>query len=174
MKNKELSPLEALEKIGNAKTKDTSFGTEIKTNLPNEYRVIESTLKQQEQQITDLQKLNCKLLELKENALNDNHFYKHIISRLCGFMGLDIKPFEDLIKTENEMINYICENECFRVDVATNKNKLKVLEIIKEKPIVALVDYKYTYEEWLELVDEREKDLFRNKKEYDLLKEVLL
>lgn len=51
---------------------------------------------------------------------------------------------------------------------------LKALEIIKEKPVVALVDYKYTYQEWLELVDEREKDLFRNQEEYDLLKGVLL
>ena len=54
------------------------------------------------------------------------------------------------------------------------EKSLKALEIIKEKPVVALVDYKYTYEEWLELVDEREKDLFRNKQEYDLLKEMLL
>lgn len=55
-----------------------------------------------------------------------------------------------------------------------NSIKLKALEIIKEKPVVALVDYKHTYEEWLELVDEREKDLFKNKEEYNLLKEVLL
>ena len=59
-------------------------------------------------------------------------------------------------------------------DVNNVAKRLKALEIIKEKPVVALVDYKYTYEEWLELVDEREKDLFRNKEEYDLLKEVLL
>ena len=42
---KELTPLQALEKIGNAETKDTSFGTEIKTNLSNEYRIIEKSLK---------------------------------------------------------------------------------------------------------------------------------
>lgn len=42
---KELTPLQALEKIGNAETKDTSFGTEIKTNLSNEYRIIENSLK---------------------------------------------------------------------------------------------------------------------------------
>ena len=58
----------------------------------------------------------------------------------------------------------------YKIDIA---NKLKALEIIKTKPIVALVDYKYTYEEWLEAVEEREKDLFDNKKEYVLLKEVL-
>lgn len=52
--------------------------------------------------------------------------------------------------------------------------KLKALKIIKENPILALVDYKYTYEEWLELVDERAKDAFKNKEEYNLLKEVLL
>lgn len=53
------------------------------------------------------------------------------------------------------------------------EKQLKALKIIKEKPMVALVDYKYTYEEWLELIDERNQDLFRNKEEYDLLKEVL-
>lgn len=96
--------------------------------------------------------------------LNDNHFYHHIIDKICKFLSIDISSHRDLIETENEILNTILENE----------NKLKALEIIKEKPIVALVDYKYTYEEWLELVDEKDKDLFKNKEEYDLLKEVLL
>lgn len=59
-------------------------------------------------------------------------------------------------------------------DVLQISKELKAFEIIKEKPIVALVDYKYTYEEWLELVDEKDKDLFKNEEEYNLLKEVLL
>ena len=58
-------------------------------------------------------------------------------------------------------------------DIKTVRKALKALEIIKTKPIVALVDYKYTYEEWLDLVEEKDKDLFENKEEYDLLKEVL-
>lgn len=46
--NKKPTPLQALEIIGNAETKDTSYGTEIKTNLPNEYCIIETALKRLE------------------------------------------------------------------------------------------------------------------------------
>jgi len=107
-----------------------------------------------------------------ESALNDNYFYKHIISKICDYMGLDIKPFEDLVKTENEMINYIYENECFRVDVATNKNKLKAFEIIKEKN-VCIHDFKKskTLEEYNGC---REWGEQLTQEEFDLLKEVLL
>ena len=62
----------------------------------------------------------------------------------------------------------------FGLAALEDRKRLKAFEIIKEKPIVALVDYKYTYEEWLELVDEKDKDLFKNEEEYDLLKEVLI
>ena len=64
-------------------------------------------------------------------------------------------------------------HEIYKEQTKIIETALKALEIVKERPIVALVDYKYTYEEWLELVDERERDLFKNKEEYDLLKEVL-
>lgn len=61
----------------------------------------------------------------------------------------------------------------FGFAVLEDRKRLRAFEIIKEKPIVALVDYKHTYEEWLELVDEKDKDLFKNEEEYNLLKEVL-
>ena len=48
--SKELAPLKALEKIGKAKTKDTSFGDTIKTNLSKAYNIIETALKEKEQQ----------------------------------------------------------------------------------------------------------------------------
>lgn len=57
---------------------------------------------------------------------------------------------------------------------------LKALEIIKEKPLVALIDYHYnTYEEWLSACSENsdfenfDSLLIKTKEEYDLLKEVL-
>lgn len=88
------------------------------------------------------------------------------------------KQIRDLLPSECDIIeSALKEYETLQDDF----NKLyertykehKAFEIIKDKPIVALVDYKYKYEEWLELVDEKDKDLFRNKEEYELLKEVL-
>lgn len=58
-------------------------------------------------------------------------------------------------------------------EIEAIEKHLKALEIIKEKPIVALVDYEYTYEKCLELAGEKSKYLFKSKKEYELLKEVL-
>ena len=74
-------------------------------------------------------------LDIIESTINDNYFYKYLLSRICEHMGLDITKHRDLIETENEIFNYICENECFRADVVTNKNKLKALEIIREKRV---------------------------------------
>lgn len=82
------------------------------------------------------------------------------IGKLETTIGLRVVPAKTIVKDFAEY-NII-------------ETALKALEIIKEKPIVALVDYKYTYEKWLELVDEKDRDLFNNKEEYDLLKEVLL
>ena len=62
----------------------------------------------------------------------------------------------------------------FLLNLSGISKSLKALEIIKERPLVALVDYKYNYEEWLEVVGEESKDLFKSKEEYELLKEVLL
>ena len=111
--------------------------------------------------------------DIIEKELNDNHFYKHMISKVCDFMGLDIIPFEDLVETENAMINYICENECFRVEAATNKNKLKALEIIKEHgvdiaEIIICQDYHQYEVRFCENIKGRVK---LNKKEFDFLKE---
>lgn len=76
---------------------------------------------------------SLEVLNFIETALNDNHFYKRLISKICDFMELDIKPFEDLVKTENAIINYICDNKYFRANVANDENKLKAFEIIKKK-----------------------------------------
>jgi len=54
------------------------------------------------------------------------------------------------------------------------EKELKTLEIIKERPLLALVDYNYTYEEWLALLEEDEINPFKSQQEYDLLKEVLI
>ena len=101
--------------------------------------------------------------------------YKIIESALKTLEQLQViigaEKVEDLPKLALETENAFY-SACHNLKKA--EKKLKALEIIKKKPLVALVDYKYTYEEWLELIDERGKDLFKNKEEYDLLKEVLL
>lgn len=105
--------------------------------------------------------------------VDDNYFYKHMIARLCNVMGLDINPFEDLAETENAMINYIDENECFRVDVATNKKKSKALEIIKEKGInISELKFSYSVNEYNICKGNENESL--TQEEYDLLREVLL
>lgn len=73
---------------------------------------------------------SCKIIE---TALNENCFYKHIIYKICGYLGLDIEPFKDLVKTENEILNYInvLINIRDKADVAKS-NKIKVFEITKE------------------------------------------
>ena len=75
-----------------------------------------------------------------------------------------LKEKENIEKTINELFS----DNGKVITTIDIKKQLKALKIIKEKPVVALVDYKYTYEEWLELVDEKDKDLFKNKEEYDL------
>ena len=144
--SKELTPLEALEKIKDIIREDGE-------DIDNPRFLVDE-------------------LSIIETALQDNYFYKYMINKICDFMGLDINPFEDLVNTENEMINYIYENECFRVDVATNKNKLKAFEIIKKKRVNVHL---------LILSDSLEKYNFNllpyrklTQEEYDLLKEVLL
>lgn len=81
----------------------------------------------------------------------------------------ELKIIESALK-EHELMKEI--RITARFDLEQVNKEHKALEIIKKKPIVALVDYKYTYEEWLDLVED--KDLFENKEEYELLKEVLL
>lgn len=67
-----------------------------------------------------------KSLSIIENALNDNYFYEHIINKICDFMGLGIlEPFNDLVLTENAMIDYICDADKIR----------ETLDIIKEKDV---------------------------------------
>lgn len=63
-----------------------------------------------------------KALKIIEDALNDNHFYKHIITRICEYLNLDIKSHRDLIETESEILN------CIYIE----QNKLEVLELLKE------------------------------------------
>lgn len=89
------------------------------------------------------------------------------------FIGSPINPAQQFEIIETALKKYKVLQEVHKDFVDKNIKKLKALEIIKTKPIVALVDYKYTYEEWLDLVEEKDKDLFENKEEYDLLKEVL-
>ena len=55
--------LEALEKIGNAKTKDTSFGDTIKTNLTKQYKIIETALKEYEGAKNHIEALNKERIE---------------------------------------------------------------------------------------------------------------
>lgn len=61
-------------------------------------------------------------------------------------------------------------------DVNKVGKRLKALEIIKERPSLSMVDYKYSYEEWLSLFEDEEnfENPFKSKEEYNLLKEVLL
>ena len=92
-----------------------------------------------------------------------SHNYHELPKREClRIIETALKRLEKIETTTHSVL---------REDISS---KLNAIEIIKEKPIVALVDYKYTYEEWLEIVDEKDKDLFKNKEEYDLLKEMLL
>ena len=139
-----------------------------------------ATLKNYEELI----KIDC-----KQNTINDfypntksmiDELFNLMYSKMCDFL----KEGETYTKTRilellGTAVRYVKTfaygsefNETEKVGV--NTKKLKALEIIKKKPIVALVDYKYTYEEWLSLFDEKGNDLFENKEEYDLLKEILL
>lgn len=95
-------------------------------------------------------------LNIIEAALNDNHYYKYIISRTCDCMGLDINPFENFIETENAMLNYICENELFRADVAFYKERLKALEIFKKVDVSSLHHFINTY-----IKDENDRKLLK-------------
>lgn len=100
--NKEL---EALEKIGNAKTKDTSFGTEIKTNLPNEYRIIKSALKRLN--YIDENKLYC----ISETYLQDIKKLKalNIIREKRVNVGSLVHDIEEhFMSYETYLANYDC------------------------------------------------------------------
>ena len=76
------TPLQALERIGNAETKDTSFGTEIKTNLSNEYHIIETALKALE--------------IIKEKILDMNYF--NIIADKCDLTYQEYELLRKVLK----------------------------------------------------------------------------
>ena len=59
-------------------------------------------------------------------------------------------------------------------DIKIVRNTLKALEIIKKKPYVVEIDYQYSYEKWVELIEneyEKHPEL-PTKEEYQLLKEI--
>ena len=153
--SKELTPLEALERIKNAPTIYVGCGSDIYTRYSFECNEIEKALKEYESRKTLLDNIDKDIVVFEPKEVWEEKKRK----------------LKELEKENNKLrakeLDYYMEKQ-------ESEKKLKALEIIKKKPVVALVDYKYTYEEWLELVDERNKDLFKNKEEYDLLKEVLL
>ena len=112
-------------------------------------------------------------LPIIENELNDNYFYKHMISKICNFMGLKINPFEDLVKTENEIIDWICNNG-LTID---NEKKLKALEIIKNNKVdVNMIVNSDTYIDYIQLFTREENfnKIMILEEEFYVLKEVLL
>lgn len=105
---------------------------------------------------------NQKAFDVIENALNDNHFYHHIIDKICKYLSIDNSSHRDLVETENEILNTILENE----------NKLKALKIIKEKEVnVFIFLHSGDLETYNDMVEENRK---LTQEECDLLKEVLL
>ena len=96
-------------------------------------------------------------LDIIETALNDYFVYK--------------QDYERVMKEKNSLLK----------EYAKSQKEHKALEIIKEKPLVALIDYHYnTYEEWLSACSENSDFenfdglLIKTQEEYNLLKEVLL
>ena len=108
---------------------------------------------------------NCgKEIKTIENALNEVRFCKHIINKICEYLGLDMKSHRDLIETENEILNTFI----------TYERKLKALEIIvnKEVNVGDFVRCK-SVEDYNDYCCYNEKEQL-TQEEFDLLQEVLL
>ena len=151
--NKELTPLEALERLIENYYKmyqDTGYDDEYqRTNLPIDYEIIETALKNYE------------------------------LMKQTKFIVVDKKiSDEDIEKLKNQKIfaGNLEQCEVKPLFDEETQNKLKALEIIKEKPqTLFLVKTCENYDIYLELAQDTAliEDIYSSK-EYDLLKEVLL
>lgn len=99
--NKDLKPLEALERIGNQKTKDTSFGDTIKTNCVKEYKTIEKHLKALE--IIKEKQVDVGRIILIINTWFDDDFALH---RYNDFLENDLDKWK-LTKEEFDLLKEV-------------------------------------------------------------------
>lgn len=171
--SEELKPLKALESLMKDYYEmclDTGNNDDEyqRNNLTSEYHIIETALKDYKNLKEENELLRANIENLDETYFETWRVCEEL-KKNSNYALMFIDNVYCLVDTKDNKFDVIDNYEINSKGIIENK-KVKVLEIIKEKPIVALVDYKYTYEEWLELVDEKDRDLFKNKEEYDLLK----
>lgn len=106
--SEELAPLETFEKIKHAPTIYVGCYSDVYTMFPHECRLIESALKEYNK---------------AKAILSDNQYYRFMICHICHSMGIDINPLEDIVKTNNLMMEYVRET----------RQMFKAIKIIREK-----------------------------------------
>ena len=168
--NKELTSLDALEKLGNIDVTYNRNGIEGCYSIKDtdEFETIETALKR----IDYLERVNRDLQESKDKLIEErnNKIIEHRIV-YDDYNFQNIKKFvacKDCQYYENEK----CMNKdnCFWLDL---EKKLKALEIIKEMFVIKNHGFCSIFDKWFIDIGTR-RFYFETQEEYELLKEVLL